>query len=197
MTLALTAVSFAGGLAVGVATALARTYGPSPLRALATGFVGVFRGTPLLVQILFAYYALPELLPSLRFSEFWAAAFALALNVGAYNGEALRAGLNGVARDQVEAALDLGASNLGAFWYIELPQALRLSLPALTNNLAALLKDSALASSIGLLELTLAGNRISSETFDPVPVLTTVAVFYLVMTTFLAGAVRFFEMKRA
>ena len=188
-------MSYTLGLGVGMGTALARQYGPAPLRWFTRGYIGVFRGPPLLVQILFVYYALPALLPALRFSEFWAAALALASNVGAYNGEALRGGLGAVGRDQLEAARDLGASSSGAFWHIELPQAFRVALPALTNNLAALLKDSALASSIGLLELTLVGNRISSETFDPVPVLTTVAVFYLLMTSLLTLAARGLEAR--
>ena len=108
---------------------------------------------------------------------------ALALNVGAYNAEVIRAGILAIPRGQTEAARSLGLSGAQTMRTVVLPQALRIVVPPLVNNLVALLKDSSLASSIALLELTLAGQRVSSESFLPIPVLTTVAVVSLALTS--------------
>ncbi len=171
------------GIFFGIGGGLAKLSSNFILRSAASGYIWLVRGTPLLVQILFVYYALPALIPSLKFNEFSAALLALALNVGAYNAEAIRAGILAVPRGQTEAARSLGLSRFKTLRWIILPQALRIVIPPLVNNIVALLKDSSLASSIGLLELTLAGNRITSETFRPVPVLLTVAAVYLILTT--------------
>lgn len=118
---------------------------------------------------------------------------ALALNVGSYNAEAIRAGILAVHKGQTEAARSLGLSHYKTMRWVILPQAIRIVIPPLVNNLVALLKDSSLASSIGLLELTLTGNRITSETFRPVPVLLTVAFVYLILTTTLTGVTALLE----
>jgi len=118
-----------------------------------------------------------------QLNEFWSAVIALSLNVGAYNAEVIRAGILAVPRGQTEAARSLGLSGAQTMTTVILPQALRIVVPPLVNNLVALLKDSSLASSIALLELTLAGQRVSSESFLPIPVLTTVAGVYLALTT--------------
>jgi polar amino acid transport system permease protein len=120
---------------------------------------------------------------------------ALALNVGAYNAEVIRAGIEAIPKGQSEASQSLGMSKFKTMRFVILPQALRIVIPPLINNIVALLKDSSLASSIGLLELTLAGNRISSETFLPVPVLTTVAAVYLAMTTAITTVTNLLERK--
>lgn len=187
VSMEMTLIAGSLGLLVGLGLYLAKSSGSLPLRWAARSITALLRGTPLLVQILFAYYALPSLVPFLRLQEFSAAVLALTLNVGAYNSEIFRSGFEAVPRSQTEAAHSLGLSRWVTFSRITLPQAIRVALPSLTNNLVALLKDSSLASAIGLLELTLAGQRVSSETFQPVPVLTTVALFYLIMTTMIAG----------
>jgi polar amino acid transport system permease protein len=183
ITLLLTLTAGSSGIVVGVLIGLMKISPNRIVRGPADLFVWLVRGTPLLVQILFIYYAVPALIPSLRLNEFYAAMLALALNVGAYNAEVIRAGIQAVAKGQREAAQSLGLSRFQVMQLVILPQAVRIVIPPLINNVVALLKDSSLASSIGLLELTLAGNRISSETFLPVPVLTTIAVVYLAMTT--------------
>lgn len=195
VTLSLSLWAGIAGLFVGTAVGLAKLSRTIFLRAPADFFIWLLRGTPLLVQILFAYYALPALLPSLQLSEFSAAVIALSLNVGAYNAEVIRAGIQAVAKGQTEASLSLGLSRFQTLRFVVLPQALKIVVPPLVNNLVALLKDSSLASSIGLLELTLAGNRVSSETFQPVPVLTTVAIVYLCLTTAVTTFTHFLEKK--
>ncbi len=187
MTVQLTVVAGLIGLVVGVIAGIMKTSETLFVRAPASFFIWLIRGTPLLVQILFVYNALPPLLQSagikLELNEFWSAVIALALNVGAYNAEVIRAGIQAIPRGQTEAARSLGLSGAQTMRTVVLPQALRVVVPPLVNNLVALLKDSSLASSIALLELTLAGSRVSSESFQPIPVLTTVAVVYLALTT--------------
>ena len=158
------------------------SHGPI-LALLARTYLWLFRGTPLLTQILFVYYAVPVIFPFLKLNEWMGAFLALSLNVGAYHAEAIRAGILSVPSGQTEAARVLGLSRWQINRHVVLPQALPIMTPPLLNNLVALLKDSAMASVIGLLELTLAGNRVASETFLPVPVFTTLAMTYLFLTT--------------
>jgi len=153
-TLYLTLVSGAAGLLLGVLAAVARTSGHAVLRSVAGAYVWIIRGC-----------------------------VALALNVGAYNAEAVRAGLNAVPRGQTEAARALGLPKGRVFLDVVFPQAFKIALPPLVSNFVALLKDSSLAYAIGVVELTNVGNRIQSSTFQPVETLITVGVTYLVLTT--------------
>ncbi len=182
-TLWLTLVSGTAGLLLGTCAALARTSRWRVLRWVASFYIWAIRGTPLLVQILFVYFALPALVPGLNLPDFAAAVVALSLNVGAYNSEAIRAGLLAVPRGQTEAARALGLGHAHVFADVVFPQAFKISLPPLVSNFVALLKDSSLAYAIGVVELTNVGNRIQSATFQPIATLSTVAVTYLLLTT--------------
>ena len=182
-TLWLTLISGSIGLVLGTAAALARTARWAALRYVASFYIWVIRGTPLLVQILFVYFALPVLVPGLNLPDFAAAVLALSLNVGAYNAEAIRAGLLAVPRGQTEAARALGLGRMHVFFDVVFPQAFKIALPPLVSNFVALLKDSSLAYAIGVVELTNVGNRIQSATFQPSATLATVAVTYLLLTT--------------
>jgi polar amino acid transport system permease protein len=126
---------------------------------------------------------LPALVPGLNLPDFAAAVVALSLNVGAYNSEAIRAGLLAVPRGQTEAARALGLGQAHVFFDVVFPQAFKISLPPLVSNFVALLKDSSLAYAIGVVELTNVGNRIQSATFQPIATLSTVAITYLLLTT--------------
>lgn len=185
VTMALTLVGGLAGVLLGVLAALGKLSALAPVRALASAYVWVIRGTPLLVQVLFVFFALPELVPFIRLDEFSAAAVALALNVGAYNAEAIRAGLLAVPRGQLEAARSLGLSRWHTFADVTAPQALKIALPPLVNNVVALLKDSSLAYTVGVVELTNVGSRIQAATFKPTPTLITTALIYLLLTTLL------------
>ena len=182
-TLWLTLISGSVGLVLGTGAALARTARWAALRWVASFYIWVIRGTPLLVQILFVYFALPVLVPGLNLPDFAAAVLALGLNVGAYNAEAIRAGLLAVPRGQTEAAKALGLGRMHVFLDVVFPQAFKISLPPLVSNFVALLKDSSLAYAIGVVELTNVGNRIQSATFQPIATLSTVAITYLLLTT--------------
>lgn len=185
MTLWLTLVSGTLGLLLGTAAALARTSTRAWLHVPARLYLWMVRGTPLLVQVLFAYFALPVLVPGWNLPEFAAAVLALSVNAGAYNAEAIRAGLIAVPRGQREAARALGMAPLQVLAHVVAPQALRVALPPLASNLVALLKDSSLAFAIGVVELTNVGNRVQAATFQPVATLATTACIYLLLTTLL------------
>lgn len=192
-TLWLTLVSGSIGLVLGLAAALAKTSSHPLPRAIAGAYIWLVRGTPLLVQILFVYFALPTLVPGLVLPEFAAAVVALSINVGAYNAEAIRAGLLAVPGGQRAAACALGMKPAQALSAVVLPQAWRIALPPLASNLVALLKDSSLAFAIGVVELTNVGNRVQAATFQPVATLATTAVIYLVLTTLITQFTDAFE----
>jgi polar amino acid transport system permease protein len=182
-TLWLTVLAGSGGLVLGLVAALARTSANAALRHVAGAYIWLIRGTPLLVQILFVYFALPSLVPGWNLPEFWAAAIALAANVGAYNAEAIRGALLAVPGGQRDAARALGMRPVQVLSTVVLPQALRVALPALASNVVALLKDSSLAFAIGVVELTNVGNRVQAVTFQPVATLAATACIYLLLTT--------------
>ena len=183
MTVLLTLIAGVAGIVMGVLAALGKLSKFPALRWIASGYIWVMRGTPLLVQVLFVYFALPEMVPFLKIDAFPSACIALAFNAGAYNAEAIRAGLLAIPRGQVEAARSLGLSPWHTFIDVTLPQAFKVALPPLVSNLIALLKDSSLAYSIGVVELTNIGNQIQARTFLPTATLTTVALTYLALTT--------------
>lgn len=183
VTVRLTVVAGIFGVVIGTVIALGKASTFAPLRWICSFYVWVARGTPLLLQILFVFFALPVLLPSLEFGDFTSAAVALAFNIGAYNAEAIRSGLLSVPKGQIEAAHALGLSRFTIFANVVMPQALRICLPPLVNNGVSLLKDSSLAYAIGVVELSNAASRIQSATFEPVPVLITSALIYLTLTT--------------
>jgi polar amino acid transport system permease protein len=183
VTVALTLVSGLIGIVLGVLAALGKLSKKPPIRWVAGFYIWIMRGTPLLVQVLFVYFALPVLIPGMQLSDFNSACMALALNVGAYNAESVRAGLLAVPRGQLEAARSLGLSPWHTFVDVTFPQAFKVALPPLVNNVVSLLKDSSLAYAIGVVELTNVGNRIQAATFEPLPTLVTTATIYLLMTS--------------
>lgn len=184
ITVLLTLVAGSAGIVIGVLAGLGKLSAFLPLRWFCNFYVWLFRGTPLLLQILFIWLVVPQILPeSMEISDFACAAIALALNVGAYNSECVRAGILAVPHGQVEAARALGLSPFQGFMDIVLPQSMRVALPALANNLASLVKDSSLAYAISVVELTMVGYRIQAESYQPIPVFLTIASIYLILTT--------------
>jgi polar amino acid transport system permease protein len=201
ITLKLTLISGLAGLVIGVFAGMFRLSARAWVRLPATFYIWVTRGTPLLVQILFAYNALPLLLQPLwpgaqqALTPYWAAFIALSFNVGAYNAEVVRAGIQAIPKGQWEAAWSLGLSPADTMRFVVLPQALRIVVPPLVNNVVALLKDSSLASAIALTELALSGQRIISATFRPVEVYLAVAAIYLLLTTVLTAFTNRLEVR--
>ena len=184
ITVALTMISGSIGVVLGIVAGIGKLSKFAPLRWVCDFYVWLIRGTPLLLQILFVWLALPTVLPaSIELSDFACAAIALSLNVGAYNTECVRAGILAVPHGQIEAAKALGLKPMQTFIDIVLPQSLRVALPALANNLASLVKDSSLAYAISVVELTMIGYRVQAESYQPIPVFMTIAVIYLILTT--------------
>jgi polar amino acid transport system permease protein len=189
VTVQLTVVAGVFGMILGLIAALGKLSRVPPLRWIAATYIWVFRGTPLLVQVMFAYSIEPF---GFKFSEFNSAVLALSLNVGAYNAEAIRAGILAIHKGQTEAARSLGLSPFQTFRDVVFPQSFRIALPPLVNNVVSLLKDSSLAYVIGVVELTNIGNQVKSASFEPIPVFITTAAIYLIMTsimTQISGAI--------
>ena len=184
VTVELTLVAGLSSIVIGLLAAVAKLAPFAPIRWAAGLYIWAIRGTPLLVQVLFVFLALPLVVP-LQLSDFTSAAVALAVNVGAYNAEAIRAGIQAIPKGQTEASRALGLSPLQTSVFVVWPQALKIALPPLVNNIVALLKDSSLAYVIGVVELSNIGNRVQAATFQPVPVFVTTASIYLVLTTVL------------
>lgn len=190
VTLASMTLAVAGGLAL----ALARCHGPRLLRLLAVAYIEVFRGTPLLLQLYFIYFGLAQAL-GWRLSAGVAAVLTLGLNYAANEAENLRAGLEAVPRGQTEAALALGLSPALTLRRVVLPQALRISLPGMTNDLIALFKDSSIVSVIGLVELTKEFLIRSLDAGDYVGLGLLTAAIYLAMGHAASRAARALERR--
>lgn len=181
LTLALTLLSMVFGIVFGLVLALAKTSGLPVLQRSANAYIWLFRGTPVLLQLIFIFNALPQV--GLRFSAFTSAIIALSLNEAAYMAEIIRAGLQSVGEGQRMAARVLGLKESQILRYIVLPQAVRVILPPTGNQFIGMLKLSALASVIAVNELLLRAQRIASANFDYVNTLIAAALWYLILTT--------------
>jgi arginine/lysine/histidine transport system permease protein len=154
----------------------------------------IFRAVPFYVQLMIVYFVLPELL-GFNFEPFPASVLALGVCSSGYVAQIVRAGLNAVPIAQWEAGFTLGYSKLQSLRFIILPQMVRPVLPALNNELDALLKSTAIVSSIGLLELTRAGMNLVSREMEPVPIYLMVACFYLCLSALLNLGARALERR--
>jgi polar amino acid transport system permease protein len=178
-TLALTAVGFVGGAMAGLAIALARTSGNRTLRRAAAGYIALFQGTPLLMQLFVVYYGLA--LGGVKLDAWVAVAIGFTLHASAFLGEIWRGSIEAVPSGQTEAAKAL---NLGYFPRMKdviLPQALRIALPATVGFLVQLLKGTSLAAIIGFTELARAGSIVSNQIFKPLLVFAIVGALYFIL----------------
>ena len=188
LTLELTSVSVCVGILLGLLLALARISKNFFLDNIAKFYIWFFRGTPLLLQIFFIYYALPTLAP-ISIDPMPAAFIALSLNSGAYMAEIMRAAIQSIDKGQMEASKALGMSYTQAMTRIIIPQSYRRLIPPVGNELIALLKDSSLVSSIGMYELMRTTSVMANSTGNAVYYLPCAAL-YLALTslfTFLFG----------
>ncbi len=193
LTLQVSALAIVLASLVGVAVAAARTSPLRPLRWLGAAYVEGFRNTPLLVQIFFVFFGLPRV--GLRLSPFQSGLLALSLYTAAYNAEVFRAGLEAVPRGLREAAAALGLSPWQRFRHVVLPVAARISLPALGNNFVALVKNSSLVSTIGMVELTFVARDLEAWTFRSFEVYATATLLYLGLVLVLVWALRGVEAR--
>lgn len=175
-TLGLAACSAVGAVAVGLLVCGGRMSGVTLFSAPARGFISIIRGTPLLLQIFYIYYGLPEL--GIVMPAFVAGVLALSLNFGAYLAELFRGGIQSVDRGQRQAAMALGLSGLQAFALVVAPQAFRTILPALGNYATVLVKETSLVATISVLELMRSGELLASATFRVLLIYSLVGLIY-------------------
>jgi polar amino acid transport system permease protein len=202
LTLELVVLSLLLGIGVAIGVALMRVSSSRLAAGFAYGYAFVFRGTPLLVQIFLIYYGLGQfdavregiLWPILR-EPFWCAIIAFALNTGAYTAEIFRGGIEAVPRGQIEAARAFGMSRPVCYRRIILPQAWRIALPAYGNEVILMLKGSALASTITLLDLTGMARTIIARTYMPVEIFLAAGALYLLLTFLFTNGYRLLERR--
>ncbi len=180
-TLWLTAASLTAGLLIAMLLALMRLSKSRLPRGLAGVYLWLFRGTPLLVQLIIIYTGLPQI--GVRFGVVTSALLGLSLNEAAYLAEIIRAGITAVPRGQIDAALALGLRRRQAFRLVVAPQAMRLILPPLGNSVNGLLKTTSLASVISMEELLRRTQMLVQEKFMVLELFCVAALYYLAMTT--------------
>ena len=188
VTLLLAASGFVIGLAIGLPTSLAEVFGKGPLKWLATGYVEVIRGTPMLVQLFIIYYALPQV--GVRFDALTCAIIGMGINSGAYQAEYFRGAIRSVPGGQMDAALSVGMRKFTAIIYVTLAQALRLVIPAWTNEVVYLVQYSSVAFLVTVVELTAAGELIAVRTFQFVEIFAIIGLVYLATTVAIAQVAR-------
>jgi His/Glu/Gln/Arg/opine family amino acid ABC transporter permease subunit len=193
VTLKIAAGSSIIGLTLGAFLGLAHTRNHTWLRAAITVYVGILRGTPMLIQIFFLFTILPMI--GIYIPSVWVAIVAIGINSSAYISQTIRSGINAVSKGQLEAAKVLGLTRWQTTRFIVLPQALRIVFPALLSEFTTLIKDSSLASTIGAVELFKQGNIIMNRTYAVLPIYMAIAVIYLCLTTTLSILSGYVERK--
>ncbi len=179
LTVVISATAMLLALLLGMAVAVVSQIPGRIARGLVRAYVEAFRNTPLLIQIFIVYFGLPQL--GLKLSPFLSGLSALTLYTAAYNTEIFRAGLEAVPKGQHEAARSTGLSPLQEGMHVVIPQALRISFPALGNNLVSLVKNSSLVSTIGMVELMFVANDISFNNFRSFEIYGAAAVLYVIL----------------
>nr|WP_207734969.1 amino acid ABC transporter permease [Zhenpiania hominis] len=202
-TLLISLVAVFIGLILGLLVAMAKMSRFKILRGIATIYVDILRGTPLLVQVLILAYGIPQII-----SEWFGVSFhweikiligfiACGVNSSAYMAEIIRSGLQAVDIGQTEAARSLGMSSAQTMRYIIIPQAFKIIVPALGNEFIALIKETAILSVAGIVEITRRGQLWASQSFLSFQAYIGVAVIYLIMTLTLSRIVAYLERRMA
>ena len=202
ITLKLLSVSLIIGLFIGLFFAILRLNKNIFINRFAYGYSYVFRGTPLLVQIFIIYFGLGQIeylrstvLWSILKEPYWCAIIAFALNTGAYTSEILRSAFQTIKPGIIEAGKSLGISNKVIFYKIQIPIAIRQSLPAYGNEIILMMKGTSLASTVTLMDLTGVAKYIISTTFKPIEVFIVAGGIYLFMTFIIHNVIKFLEKK--
>lgn len=180
ITFLFTVGSIAIGLCVGLITAFARLSRFWPIRLIARTYQEIFRCTPLLVQILWAYYALP-LLIGVTIPNYIAGLLMLSLYVGSFYAEIIRGGINAIDKGQREAAMAVGMSGAQAMYHIIMPQAIKKMLPAFINQSVIQVKNTSLLYAVSVADLTYMTYIVNSETYRPMESYTIAALLYFAM----------------
>ena len=204
VTLELSALAWILAVALGIVSGALRTVKFRPLRAVTTFYVEFFRNVPLLVWMFFWYFGVPPFLPEVirewmfgHGLEFWAGVLALGVYSGARFSEVLRSGIQSIPRTQMEAAVASGLTTFQAYRYVILPVALRLIIPPATNESLNLLKNSSVALTISVAELTFQTRQIETYTAKAIEALTAGTLIYLVLCIGLASIMSWVERRTA
>ncbi len=202
ITLKLLSVSLIIGLFIGLFFAILRLNKNIFINRFAYGYSYVFRGTPLLVQIFIIYFGLGQIeylrstvLWVILKEPYWCAIIAFALNTGAYTSEILRSAFQTIKPGIIEAGKSLGVSNKVIFYKIQIPIAIRQSLPAYGNEIILMMKGTSLASTVTIMDLTGVAKYIISTTFKPIEVFIVAGSIYLFMTFIIHNVIKFLEKK--
>ncbi len=172
------------GIIFGIPAAVIRVYGGRWARLFVRGYLELFRGTPLLVQLFVVYYGLPEF--GITFSRLTAAYIALGLNSGAYQAEYFRGAIQAIGRGQFMAGRSVGMSRLQTIRHIILPQALRLVIPAWSNEAITVLRASAIVFIIAVPDLMAKAKLIASYTYNPIQAYSAVGIAYIILVSILS-----------
>ena len=194
-TLLLALVSVSVGCLIGALVAIMHLSKSKVLGGIATVYTEIIRDTPLLLQLFFFYFLLPDLLPALRLSKFTCIAIALIFNSGAYMSEIFRSGIQSIDRGQTEAARSLGLSASQTMTRIVLPQAFKNVLPAMCNEFVAITKETSLASTFYVGDLMTQYQTISGKTYLVLEPLIIIGVIYFVVTFTMSKFVALLEKK--
>ena len=202
ITLKLLSVSLIVGLFIGLLFAILRLNKNVFINRFAYGYSYVFRGTPLLVQIFIIYFGLGQIeylrstiLWAILKEPYWCAIIAFSLNTGAYTSEILRSAFQTIKPGIIEAGKSLGISNKIIFYKIQIPIAIRQSLPAYGNEIILMMKGTSLASTVTLMDLTGVAKYIISTTFKPIEVFIVAGGIYLFMTFIIHNVIKFLEKR--
>ena len=202
VTLKLLSVSLIFGLAIGLLFAILRLNKNPIINKFAYGYSYIFRGTPLLVQIFIIYFGLGQIeyfrstFLWVVFKEpYWCAIIAFALNTGAYTSEILRSAFQTIKTGIIEAGKSLGISNKIIFYKIQIPVAIRQSLPAYGNEIILMMKGTSLASTVTLMDITGVAKHIVSTTYKPLEVFLLAGGIYLFMTFIIHNLIKYLEKK--
>jgi len=170
-----------------------KPYGPKWLRMIAIGYIELFRGTPLLVQLFLIYYGLPSM--GLTLSQSLSAYLALGLNSAAYQAEYLRGAIQSIGESQMTVGRAIGLTRWQTIRFIILPQALRLVIPAWSNEPISLLKTTAVVFLIAVQDLMARGKRVATITYNPIASYMAIAVIYLLMVFVMSALLKTLERK--
>ncbi|MBK1635391.1 glutamine ABC transporter permease GlnP [Rhodovulum adriaticum] len=193
-TVYITILGLVGGMVLGTLAGLMRAYGGWLLNAIAFVYIEAIRGTPIVVQVMFLYFALP-VLADIRIDPMSAAILAIVVNAGAYIAEIVRGAFLSISKGLTEAGLAIGLPHWKVLLYIVGPLAFRRLIPPLGNQFIVSLKDTSLFIVIGVGELTRTGQEIMASNFRAVEIWTAVAIIYLIMTGTLTLILRVTEKR--
>ena len=194
-TLYLSFIAVALGCIIGAFVAIMRLSKVKVLKVIAATYTEIIRDTPLLLQLYFFYFLLPDLLPALRLSDFTSIAVALVVNSGAYMAEVFRSGIQSIDRGQTEAARSLGLSAGQTMTHIILPQAFKNVLPAMCNEFVTVTKETSLASTFFIGDLMTQHSIIKGKTYLVIEPLIIIGIIYFVITFTMSKLISLLEKK--